>query len=219
MKALVLGCSHAAGSEMEQGPNIPSYATLDEFYAHGRTRSYPVKIAQKLGYQQVINASIPGGSNDAMFRLFESTPTDANDLVIACWTGINRSEMFDNDQWVALAPGKTIDSDYQDYLKLWLCYSANDPVGRLNKIKNIVALNSLAQVRKTKVINIDSFWPVPNFDSYGCWPVDCDFWSWCHANNFSKTEWGHFFEDAHQAFAEFVVDNLQKTQTLGYGNT
>ena len=209
-KAIILGCSHAAGSEMEQGPNVPTYDTLDEFYSHGRSRSYPVKIAAGLGYTEIFNQSIPGGSNDAMFRLFEGTATDHNDLVIACWTGLNRGEIFDSGTWVAMAPGKDVEANYHSYFKEWLCYAANDDVGRLNKIKNIVALNALAEQRNTRVINIDSFWPVPNFKYYGFWPAANDFWSWCTQHNYPKTDWGHFFEPAHQAFADYVLQNCQK---------
>lgn len=202
--ALVLGCSHAAGSEMWQAPGIVQ-RTDDEFFLYGVTRSYPVKIASALGYEIVDNRSIPGGSNDAMFRIFESTKPGSYDVVIACWTGINRSEIYNNNQWHAMAPGKDVDDQYQHYFQQWITYGISDQAGRLNKIKNIVALNALAQQQGVRVININSFWPVANFSSYGHWPVDQDFWSWCSNRQYPHTDLGHFFEPAHQAFADYVL--------------
>jgi hypothetical protein len=78
----------------------------------------------------------------------------------------------------------------------------------LNKIKNILATNALST---QPVINIDSFWPVNNFvwpdNCY--WPVAVTFWDWCLHNNYPKTDYGHFFEPAHRAFAEFVLKNIK----------
>ena len=74
-------------------------------------------------------------------------------------------------------------------------------------MKNIYALNALAKTKKLKVINIDSFWPIYNVkwgsDMY--WPVTDTFHNWSMDRNFTRTDWGHYFEDAHRAFAEHVV--------------
>jgi hypothetical protein len=68
-RAIILGCSHAAGTEMYNGIAC----------------SYPVKIAEQLGYVPE-NYAIAGGSNDAMFRIYEEhrTRLDSSDIVIAC---------------------------------------------------------------------------------------------------------------------------------------
>ena len=55
---LIAGCSHAAGSEMG----------IEEY---NRANSYPVLLAERQGYV-AHNRAIGGGSNDAMFRIFES---------------------------------------------------------------------------------------------------------------------------------------------------
>ena len=163
-QALILGCSHAYGSEMFPYPQAT--------YNH----SYPAIIAKELGYE-VNNRSIPGGSNDAMFRLFTEHNQTA-DLVIVCWSGYNRSEIW-NDQvhkWEALAPGKEDISGpgYLEYQKQWVMFHTDARVGRLNKIKNILAVNAIATC---PVVNIDSFWPVDNFiwPSNCYWPVDTTF--------------------------------------------
>ena len=65
MKALILGCSHAAGAEMYQDTSI----TIDNPRSFGWLNSYPVSVARQLGYEPM-NYAISGGSNDAMFRIF-----------------------------------------------------------------------------------------------------------------------------------------------------
>ena len=137
-QALILGCSHAAGSELGE----------DSF---ARANSYPALVASSLGYN-VTNLGIPGGSNDAMFRLFLDHANDY-DLVIAAWSGFNRSEFFYNDAWYNLAPGAAM-SSIKEYHKQWYVHNAHDTQGRLNKIKNVIALNSLSSV---PVINCESF--------------------------------------------------------------
>jgi len=89
-------------------------------------------------------------------------------------------------------------------------YSANTEIGMLNKTKNILALNALAHAQGIRVLNIDSFWPVPDiaWPESMKWPVDIDFMSWCQQHNFPHTDWGHFFKPAHDSFAEHVLQNI-----------
>jgi hypothetical protein len=203
-QALILGCSHAFGSEIFTRS------------AETRYHSYPSILAQKLGYT-VNNLSISGGSNDAMFRIYEEQQStlDSSDIVIACWSGYNRTEIWNNAKkdWQAIAPGKTDISskEYLNYQQQWIIYHTDDRIGRLNKIKNIIALNSLAMQQNIQVINIDSFWPVTDivWPSSMHWPLDNNFWDWCNTNNYPRTKWGHFFEPAHQAFAEVIVESIK----------
>jgi hypothetical protein len=211
-RAIILGCSHATGAEMaaESKMEPPPYQN------YGLTHSYPVKIAKQLGYIAE-NYAIAGGSNDAMFRTYEEHhPTlDNFDIVIACWTGCDRTEIWNdiNKNWQALAPGKTDISpkEYLNYQQQWITYHTNENIGRLNKIKNIIALNTIANQKNIQVINIDSFWPVHNYSwpNFIQWPIAVDFWEWCTTNNYPKTDRGHFFELAHQEFAEIVVKKLK----------
>ena len=212
-KALILGCSHAVGAEMHQEPGLvfdDSTQAIDYELVH----CYPSQIAHGLGYIPV-NRAISGGSNDAMFRLFLEETLTSSDIVIACWSGVNRSEIY-NDQWIALAPGAVPKEMDAYYFKHWLLYSANTKVGMLNKTKNILALNAAAQAQGIQVINIDSFWPVPNikWSTSISWPVALDFMSWCQQHHFPHTDWGHFFKPAHDSFAEHVLENLSEQQTL-----
>ncbi len=128
-KALILGCSHSVGAEMRDEPGLRfdnSIHALDYYLAH----CYPAQIAQALGYMP-INRSISGGSNDAMFRLFLEETLTPNDIVIACWTGVNRSEVYD-ETWLQLCPGAAVPKEIApDYFKQWLLYSGNTEVGML----------------------------------------------------------------------------------------
>jgi hypothetical protein len=227
-QALILGCSHAAGSEISSD------------YQYNYSHSFPIHIAKRLG-SQPRNHAIPGGSNDAMFRIFEREleNLDCNDLVIVCWTGCNRSEIYHaaDQQWLPLNAGqqgwlKTIDNDivlegiprlvegrsfyetisnldnYQQYVKSWVTYGVCDAASRTNKIKNIISLNFLASNKNVKVINIDSFDPVhdcPILKQFD-W-VDLIFLDWCLDQKFQHTESLHFYEDAHLAFSACVIES------------
>ena len=228
MRAVVLGCSHAAGSEMETAPDAPS----QDYTVFGWTHSYPVLIAKQLGYTAE-NWAIPGGSNDAMFRIFtEQLPgLTAQDIVIACWTGPSRTEVWHefDQRWLMFAPGQhsfhpiahseharsgqpvggniSLAKEYLNYHAQWTRFHCNHTSDQLNKVKNIQALNALAQVHGIRVINIDSFAPVSNVSNIP-WATDQPFWDWAVKNNQPRTEMGHFFLPTHEAYANLIVANL-----------
>ena len=165
--ALILGCSHAAGALMHQDPE------------YGASNSYPVLLADMLGYQ-AHNHAISGGSNDAMFRIYTEQEKHY-ELIIACWTGRDRGEYFHptHKQWITinygqgdsllrepndvLKQGKEVPQViedkqmYEDYGKQWLAIEGNQQRGFNNKLKNILALNVYALGKGSRVINIDSF--------------------------------------------------------------
>ena len=192
-KAFILGCSHAVGAEMTDGQN----------------NSYPCLIAKLLGYSH-INLAVTGGSNDAMFRILVDNISKirADDIVIACWTGLNRTEVHDKKtktwQIINLVTSTNV------YHKHWLVNHGEEKFGQLNKIKNILALNTLCQRKKIKVINVDSFWPVWDIEIQDLFAVKDNFWDWSLANNFPKTTNGHFDLDAHRAFANHILRNINE---------
>ena len=204
-KALILGCSHAEGSEMGTE-------------AYGRANSYPALLAERMGYV-AHNHAIGGGSNDTMFRIFESEHKDYN-IVIACWTGHNRSEAWNKNkqEWIPFCPGTDFTKleELRDYVQQWVVHYTNHVTGRLNKLKNIVALNALAQAHDVPVINIDSFWPVHDYGpehDYAWpnnmhWPVSTTFWDWADARGYAHTPRSHFGRDAHSAFADYILENI-----------
>jgi hypothetical protein len=231
-KALILGCSHAAGAEIYKDPDL--LISDDHKKTYGAQNSFPALIAQSLNHVPM-NHAISGGSNDAIFRIFESQleSLSTNDIVIACWTGFDRGEVWytKENRWLPIATNinvNQIQSDpvllqgqpigsiitdskfFEEYAKIWNIMEANLPRGRLNKLKNILALNSLASMYDIKVINIDSFYPVQNFKwpSGIFWPVNISFCDWCNQQQFYRTDWGHYFRPAHQAYADLVLKTL-----------
>lgn len=228
MKALILGCSHAAGAEMHKDASVGG-VNPDSF---GWLNSYPVLISQQLGYQP-LNYAISGGSNDAMFRIFteQLSCLTADDIIIACWTGIDRTEIWHDldQQWLPLCVGKhnfypyksstyalsglntggkiSSENEYQHYHEQWNKFHVNHRSGKLNKLKNIIALNVLAQQHSIRVININSFNPIEHTDNL-VWAFDESFCVWADQHQYYRTEWGHYFLSTHQAFADAVIDNL-----------
>jgi len=233
-KALILGCSHAAGAEMYKDPNVKIDDNQRDTY--GAQNSFPVIIAQSLNYQP-LNHAIAGGSNDAIFRIFESELVNlsSSDIVIACWTGFGRGEVWygAEQRWLQISHnlnthqtkpnpvllqginqgGHITDSKFfQEYGKLWNVMEDNIHRGRLNKIKNILSLNSLAQAHKIQVLNIDSFYPIRDYQwpENIIWPLpNTPFCNWCDQQPFEHTDWGHYFRPAHQAYANLILENVR----------
>ena len=229
-RAIILGCSHAAGAEMFKDPDLTFVD--DSRYTFGYWHSYPVLIAEQLGYQPK-NYAISGGSNDAMFRIFtQQLPSlTAQDVIIACWTGIDRTEMWHElDQcWLPMCVGYnefhpvrddphalsgcphsgqiSAADQYKNYLAAWTRFGVNETASRLNKIKNIVALNTLAQQHSIPVININSFYPVELTTGVD-WAIADTFWDWADSGQHPKTDGGHYFLKTHQLFADAVVREL-----------
>lgn len=235
--ALILGCSHAAGSEMHLQPGIDLGGYIPQTF--GLYNNFAALIAQQLGYHP-INHAIPGGSNDAMFRIWESfvnpyTNRVRPDLVIACWTGNGRTEIWDyeNQVWHGLAPGKTKfyqtinngdipegefvpesvsnETEILEYQRQWVIYHTDRWNGRLNKIKNMLALNVMAHTEGIPVINLDSFEPIEEFEYPDAFERPMgrqDFCTWAAGSGFQNTPQGHFFADAHKLYAKRVVEKL-----------
>jgi len=237
-QALILGCSHAAGSDMTQEPNLDLQGYEEKYY--GYHMSYPAQLARLLGYDTVLNHAIPGGSNDAMFRIFETYINPYKylprpDVVIACWTGHERSEIwdFDSSTWVGLAGGKTLFSktvrddivregmpigeplanrnEILKYQQQWITHHVDRWSGRMNKLKNMLALNVTAAQHNIPVINIDSFGTVQEhqFPDNVYRPLKkTEFCNWAVERGFDNTESGHYFTQAHKTFADFIYKKL-----------
>ena len=226
-RALILGCSHAAGAEMHKDPSL----TTDDPQEFGYLNSYPVLIARQLGYIP-LNYAVSGGSNDAMFRIFceQLGYLTSNDIIVACWTGIDRTEIWHelDQQWLQLSIGQqnwnpnkssayalsggncggeiSCRDEYKRYCQQWSKYHVNPQSSKLNKLKNITALNTLAQAKSISVINVDSFYPIKNSVK---WAINETFTGWAVRNNCTKTDWGHYFLDTHQRFADLIVANYK----------
>ena len=244
-KAVILGCSHAAGSEMSSELEVDLLNYGEDYY--GYFMSYPAQLAQLLGYHPV-NHAIPGGSNDAMFRILENyvnpyKELEKPDLIIACWTGGERTEVwdFEEGEWIGLAGGKLnftktvsdkiikegkpiaepIDNrnDMVAYQKQWISHHADRWWGRMNKLKNMLALNVMAAQEKIPVINIDSFGTIQEyvFPDVVYRPLgNTDFCSWAVDRGFNNTKSGHYYLQAHKSFANFIVKHLDPKYHADY---
>jgi hypothetical protein len=238
-RAIILGCSHAFGAEMDKDPGLDLEDGWDKWY-FGVRNSYPVLIAEALELTPQ-NHAISGGSNDAMFRIFESLlPTlVSTDVVIACWTGGLRTEIWNDvaQQWLPFQVGynkfhKSIpdkymleglwipdsiaeEAQYLEYQKYWFTYNTDYASTRLNKIKNIVALNAMAHLHNIQVININSFDHVSprnfKFPEYIKWPVPVSFCQWADELKSPRTENLHYFYPTHKNFADYVVAGIKNS--------
>jgi len=105
---------------------------------------------------------------------------------------------------------------YEDYGKQWLTYEGNEQRVFNNKVKNILALNSLAKSKNTRVINLESFAGIHHEFP---WPTDiyrpCDgykneFCNFCDFKEFPTEPRGHYFYSAHRAYAEYVLGKIDQ---------
>jgi len=154
--AIILGCSHAAGAEMHTDPGL----TVKHPVSFGFLNSFPVLIAKQLGYTPQ-NYAISGGSNDAIFRIFteQLSRLTVDDIVIACWTGADRTEIWHelDQQWLPISHGQqcfyitraseyalsgqnypkmiSCHEEYQTYLQQWSKYHVSFQSNKLNKLK------------------------------------------------------------------------------------
>ena len=181
-------------------------------------------------YEFQVQCSVEGTGYSVIETWTSQTPLTPNqDIVIACWSGPHRTEIWHPNEktWLPMTVGTRIwhrripqdltekgmytplpnREEYLDYCKQWCTYGTDQETGRLNKIKNIIALNSMAEYLGIKVINVNSFGSFPIAQYH--WPVgDTEFCNWCLEQQFPHTELGHFYHPAHVAFADYVLKGL-----------
>ena len=160
-KAYILGCSHVAGSEIE-GWGI-GHCTK-----YNLENSFLAQLARMLNYEPE-NLAIPGASNDYIFRTFmyliNGNIIEPNDIVLVFWTGEERIEIQDpiSKKWIQFSQGMSTNfpeynSTHKEFYELFQRLMCMEPMrGKLNKIKNIYALNYIAKLKGVKVVNGDSF--------------------------------------------------------------
>lgn len=222
-KAYIIGCSHASGSELE-GDGIGHLTPFN------LDNSFASRLAKKMNYEP-INLALPGASNDYIFRkLVELTP-EIRDIIILCWTGLDRIEIFDDvlDEWLNFSHGMSLDHDpkftkthrnfYDLYVKL-MC-DENLKRGTLNKIKNIVAAHTWAdKILQRTVIHIDTSWKIidhPEFKNLielikDSWILpETTFTDWAKSKNYRYSPVHHHYGvDAHEDFAQLCFDYIEQ---------
>lgn len=164
---------------------------------YGYHHSYAAIIGRTLGHDDIHNHSIPGGSTDSMVRVFRSvidTIDPMEDLAMACWTGGDRAEYWDEEfkVWVQLTPHKTgfqlmlpspialqglvhgrqyTTSRFQEEHKKWaMAASYGSAMERLEK--NMLTMNQMAHECGIRLMNLCSFTTgyFPEIDKKNCWP-------------------------------------------------
>lgn len=240
-RTFILGCSHAAGSELFV--DLPNHHALTqiELCHFDYTNSYPVILSNLLG-KTANNHAIPGGSCTAMFRIFLALlkNLDQDDIVLACWTGPDRTEIYDNlnNIWLPISPGETNfwkkthdtialeglplyhdpveqQNEYINYLQQIYRHGMHPDQCQNQRLAKIIALNHIAYKHSIRVINIFSFAPEPDLsllDFY--WPVgNLDFMTWCVDRDMPRTKSWHFDLQAHREFAQFVFEAMRRNFT------
>ncbi len=210
-KMYILGCSHASGSEL-QGLGIGHNTE------YNLQNSFAAQFSIRMGYVP-INLAIPGGSNDYIYRIFNEIIEEKykpGDIFFISWTGTHRMEVFDytKDEWYSIAQGqKWQPSDlmkeaYEVFNKVWM---SHELTGHHNKMKNILALDSIAKTRNINVIHHDSFAPLhfpEKLEMLWLNPVR-SFMEWAIKKNYAHTPSFHFELQAHSDYAEFLHSNYK----------
>lgn len=194
-------------------------------FTYGFHHSYPAIIARGLGYNEIHNHAIPGGSTDAMVRIFggmSDTIRPEQDIVIACWTGGDRTEYYDQEEdlWIQLSVGSKgflrtrkstialqgsffedshVNETYISKRKQWVLDSSAESCNR-RLITNVIGLNEQAQMLGIKVMNLVSFY---------C--PDCSL----RDRNISRFWWPVGF-DSKSTFLSYIQDLGHKKDATGH---
>lgn len=197
-RCFVFGCSHSAGMGMTSADrSLIAHDCVYDKTTYGYHHSYAAIVGRELGYIDIHNHSIPGGSTDAMLRIFREivdTIDPDRDLVIACWTGGDRSEYWEPDHeiWVQLTANKTgfrllrpsiialqglpvgdnvVTERFQQQQRKWVLESSFDSAMRRLET-NMLAMNQLARDREIRLMNLCSFTigHFPEITIKGHWP-------------------------------------------------
>lgn len=244
-RCFILGCSQAAGLNMVGDQDLS--CSDRRFYnaqTYGYHHSYPALLAKKMGYTDIRNYAIVSGSTDAMARIFHEIIDEidpVNDIVMACWTGGDRSEYWDDESktWIPLMilpeicypvfqpsaialaglPEKLENSPrHEEIYQQWvLSSSIKQAHDRL--VKNITGLNNLAQENKIKVCNIFSFVsPVLAANDQltrWWWPIGTQesFETFAESRDYKSIDGcGHYAKHVHEAFANLILTAIHGSQ-------
>ena len=220
-KMYILGCSHAAGAELDGDGTATSYNLKNSFAA---------QFANLLEYDAV-NLAEPGGSNDGIFRKFMDIIADRNfnktdDIIFASWTGYHRTEVFHiaEDRFVQMSMGtynfksKELQQAHDIFMKMWC---SHDDIGNYNKLKNVLAVDSISKSYGIEVIHHETFAKLGesiklslmendfsekmnvNWINEG----DC-FMDWVEERKYKKTPAWHYELQAHKDYAQYLLNRF-----------
>jgi len=220
MKLKSFGCSFIFGSDLSAGlPNwnsdLPSQAT------------WPARLAQKLNCRYGCYAR-PGAGNLQILNqvLAQISQSDSDDVFIIGWTWTDRFDYYDIDSdsstqssWKSILP--------VDKSKLASVYYQQIHSEYLNKLTSLIYIKTAVDALQQKNLKFvmtymdhilfDRTW---HTDPSICFLQDCvaphmttfdgmNFLDWSRKNGFSESKNWHPLEQAHQAAADYIIDNLK----------
>ena len=147
---LVIGDSFSFGSEL---PDVPP---IQHIFDKDKTPSkfaWPALLGESIG-AQVTNLSLPGGSNDRIFRLIvDKSIKDTYDLVICAWTDIARLDL----QIQGIDVGTTIQSKWAEqtewaWVKNYFAQAYNDKQSYQRWLVQLITLQNHFKYTNQKYI-------------------------------------------------------------------
>jgi hypothetical protein len=226
LKILVLGDSTSFGAELSDlnGKNFSEYGnkyhacTGELEFSKPSALSWPALLSKKLDCS-VENQSIIGGSNDRIFRLaIDNTIDKSWNLIICAWTSIDRFDLTDGDQDLALS--------YRshwgfDWIKEYLVHHHNPQRDSINFAIKLLALQSYFEKINQSYIFVKSQYihSTPRADKI-LNNLDKTYWLSWHNDFYTWTEGeqqgpdGHVLETGHEIIANRIYEFINKQKLL-----
>lgn len=232
-RAYIFGCSHAAGTEMFDND-------LDREYTHSypaliaRDLGYDIHNHAIGGGSNdaIFRAllSVLQGITDQDLIIFCWTGPDRLEFFSEPnrqWLqfAVGRSKFYRSVPHPVARQGRFIgetipdERHWQKFLSLWqrLCPGSEGDHVYVNRTRNITAANQLAQSRGCRVINVSSFGHYREQDqalaAAWTWPLGfLGFSAWADQQHFPRTANGHYFYEAHRAFADLLLAHTPSNQ-------
>lgn len=240
---VAVGCSHTAGSELDD------YANIINNFTYNKENSFAGLIAKKYNFDNYYNLGVPGGSNVYILRaisqfLLEHKQPKENYLFLVGWTSTCRIEMRypDNTPHVHVVSTDLTDKKYIPYsmgtdLKLFHTGEARRLMGYAPLLFDEDMLNndwatyaySAQQIFKNNNIPYYMFntcfdLPITDWNKsivekldtthyYNPTDFDSCMLYWGLNKGFEKTKYWHLKQDGHLAWSELLEEKLKG---LGY---
>lgn len=223
MTILVVGDSFSFGSELSDLPPHPITWHGNKYFdpvdcelkpAFPSQLAWPALLGKKLGCE-IENISVPGSSNDRIFRKSVTySIVKSYDLIICAWTNVDRYDLSWNQQELQLSvsnPMKQLDwfksfvAEHHDSIlayQRWLSQVISLQALFKSKNQPYLFVNAISPSIDLKHLNIDGI----NLDiksqidheNYIDW--DSNLRRWCR--HLPTGPGGHFLEEGHQLVAD-----------------
>jgi hypothetical protein len=225
MTILVIGDSFSFGSELSdlytthvgwQGNKYSDPATGDLITIEPSQLAWPALLGKKLN-QSVENISIPGSSNDRIFRKATTySMSKPYDLIICAWTTVDRYDFTWNEQELQLSINHGMPQ--LTWFKEFVTNHHSSKQAYQKWIGYVVCLQAFFELRKQPYVFLNAMQPSFCIDPVllDNQPVDIstqinhnryiewgqNFCNWCRHTPHGV--YGHFLEEGHQLVADKV---------------